>query len=82
MSRIGKNPVTIPSGVTVEVKGNVVTVKGKLGELTQEFDVVDVKVEEGQVVVERPSDAKDHKIAQTQWIHISTVLIWRYIISD
>lgn len=61
MSRIGKNPVTIPSGVTVEVKGNVVTVKGKLGELTQEFDVVDVKVEEGQVVVERPSDAKDHK---------------------
>ena len=61
MSRIGKNPVTIPSGVTIEVKGNVVTVKGKLGELTQEFDVVDVKVEEGQVVVERPSDAKDHK---------------------
>ena len=61
MSRIGKNPVTIPSGVTVEVKGNVVTVKGKLGELSQEFDAVDVKVEEGQVVVERPSDAKDHK---------------------
>ncbi len=61
MSRIGKNPVTIPSGVTVEVTGNVVTVKGKLGELSQEFDSVDVKVEEGQVVVERPSDAKDHK---------------------
>ncbi len=61
MSRIGKNPVTIPSGVTVEVTGNVVTVKGKLGELSQEFDAVEVKVEEGQVVVERPSDAKDHK---------------------
>ena len=61
MSRIGKNPVTIPSGVTVEVKGNVVTVKGKLGELSQEFDSVDMKVEEGQVVVERPSDSKDHK---------------------
>ncbi|RZS99964.1 50S ribosomal protein L6 [Aquimarina brevivitae] len=61
MSRIGKNPVTIPSGVTVEVKGNVVTVKGKLGELTQTIDDVDVKVEEGQVIVERPSEAKDHK---------------------
>ncbi|SHJ18195.1 50S ribosomal protein L6 [Aquimarina spongiae] len=61
MSRIGKNPVTIPSGVTVEVTGNVVTVKGKLGELSQEFDAVEVKVEEGQVVIERPSDAKDHK---------------------
>ncbi|MEM9679819.1 MAG: 50S ribosomal protein L6 [Bacteroidota bacterium] len=61
MSRIGKNPVTIPSGVTLEVTGNVVTVKGKLGELSQEFDAVEVKVEEGQVVVERSSDAKDHK---------------------
>lgn len=61
MSRIGKNPVTIPSGVTVEVKGNVVTVKGKLGELSQEFDSVDMKVEEGQVIVERSSDSKDHK---------------------
>ncbi|WP_378177755.1 50S ribosomal protein L6 [Aquimarina sp. SS2-1] len=61
MSRIGKNPVTIPSGVTVEVTGNVVTVKGKLGELSQEIDSINVKVEEGQVVLERPSEAKDHK---------------------
>ncbi|WP_103070993.1 50S ribosomal protein L6 [Aquimarina sediminis] len=61
MSRIGKNPVTIPSGVTVEVTGNVVTVKGKLGELSQEIDSIGVKVEEGQVVLERPSDIKDHK---------------------
>ncbi|TSE11107.1 MULTISPECIES: 50S ribosomal protein L6 [Aquimarina] len=61
MSRIGKNPVTIPSGVTVEVTGNVVTVKGKLGELSQDIDSIDVKVEEGQVVLERPTEAKDHK---------------------
>lgn len=61
MSRIGKNPVTIPSGVTVEVTGNVVTVKGKLGELSQEIDSIGVKVEEGRVVLERPSEAKDHK---------------------
>lgn len=60
MSRIGKNPVAIPQGVTVDVKDNVITVKGKLGELTQEFSDVSVKVEDGQVLVERPSDSKDH----------------------
>jgi len=43
------------------VTGNVVTVKGKLGELSQEIDSIDVKVEEGQVILERPTDAKDHK---------------------
>ena len=37
MSRIGNNPVAIPEGVTVEVKESVITVKGKLGELTQEL---------------------------------------------
>jgi len=61
MSRIGKNPVSIPSGVTVEVAEGVVTVKGKLGQLTQEFSDVTVKIEEGQVVVERSSDHKDHR---------------------
>ncbi|KJJ40037.1 50S ribosomal protein L6 [Aequorivita vladivostokensis] len=61
MSRIGKNPVEIPQGVTVDVKDNVITVKGKLGELTQEFDSdLTVKVEDGNVLVERPSDSKDH----------------------
>lgn len=58
MSRIGKNPVEIPNGVSVDVKDNVVTVKGKLGELTQEYSDVDVKVEDGQVIVERSSDNK------------------------
>ncbi len=61
MSRIGKNPIAIPTGVTLEVKDGVITVKGKLGELTQEFSDVAVNVEEGQVVVERPSDSKDHR---------------------
>jgi large subunit ribosomal protein L6 len=61
MSRIGKNPVEIPAGVTVEVKDSVITVKGKLGELSQEFSDVTVKVEEGDVIVERSSDFKDHR---------------------
>ena len=61
MSRIGKNPITIPAGVTVEVNGNVVSVKGKKGQLTQDVADVTVKVEEGQVLVERSSDHKDHR---------------------
>lgn len=61
MSRIGNNPVAISEGVTVEVQENIITVKGKLGELTQEFSAVSVKVEDGQVWVTRPSDSKEHK---------------------
>jgi len=61
MSRIGKNPIVVPAGVTVEVAEGLVTVKGKLGQLTQEFSDVAVKLEEGQVIVERSSDHKDHR---------------------
>ncbi|CAM3389439.1 50S ribosomal protein L6 [Flavobacterium longum] len=61
MSRIGKNPIAIPSGVTVEVANNTVTVKGKLGQLSQDYSDVTVKMEDGQVTVERSSDAKDQR---------------------
>ena len=61
MSRIGKSPVAIPDGVTVEVKDNVVTVKGKLGELSQEFSEITIKDEDGTIVLERPTEGKDHK---------------------
>jgi large subunit ribosomal protein L6 len=61
MSRIGKNPVAIPNGVTVTVYDNTITVKGKLGELTQEFSEVTVKVEEGNVIVERATDHKNDR---------------------
>jgi large subunit ribosomal protein L6 len=61
MSRIGKNPVEIPAGVSVEIKDNLITVKGKLGELTQDYSDVTVKVEGDQVIVERSSDFKDHR---------------------
>ncbi len=61
MSRIGNNPIAIPEGVTIEINENIITVKGKLGELTQEFSGVAVKIEDGQAWVTRPSDSKEHK---------------------
>ena len=62
MSRIGNNPIALPEGVTFDINENVVTIKGKLGALTQEIkDDITVKVEEGSVIVERPSDSKSHK---------------------
>jgi len=61
MSRIGNNPVSIPDGVTVDVKDNLITVKGKLGELTQTFDTVAIKVEEGNIAVSRSSETKEQK---------------------
>ena len=61
MSRIGNSPVAIPEGVTVDINDGVVTVKGKLGELTQNFDAIDIKVEDGNVVVSRSAESKDHR---------------------
>ena len=62
MSRIGKKPVAIPSGVTVELSGNVVSVKGPKGELSYaHLPEVTVTVEESQVVVERKDDTDDSK---------------------
>ena len=61
MSRIGNNPVAIPEGVTVDIKDSVVTVKGKLGELTQNYDTVEIKVEDGNILVTRSADNKEQK---------------------
>ncbi len=62
MSRIGKSPVNIPSGVEVKVNGTTVTVKGPKGELTQEIDsCVTLSVEAGTVTFSRESDAPSHR---------------------
>jgi len=61
MSRIGNNPITIPSGVEVNVQDGTVTVKGKLGELTQAYDTVKVEVVDGEVRVTRAADKKEDK---------------------
>ncbi|MDZ7795998.1 MAG: 50S ribosomal protein L6 [Candidatus Marinimicrobia bacterium] len=62
MSRVGKKPIPIPSGVTVSVKDNMITVKGPKGELVKPFhDEISVKVDNDQIVVERPSDEKKYR---------------------
>lgn len=61
MSRICKSPITIPAGVTVDVKEGQVTVKGKLGELSQDIQDVTVKIEDGVLTLERSSEAKEHR---------------------
>ena len=57
MSRIGNNPITVPEGVSVEISENKILVKGKLGEIEQEFSDVSVKMNEGVLNVERVSEA-------------------------
>lgn len=62
MSRIGRMPIAIPAGVTVEVNGNVVKAKGPKGELTKTMhpDMI-IEVEGSEVLVKRPSEDKMHK---------------------
>ena len=63
MSRIGRMPVAIPAGVTVDIaEGNKVTVKGAKGTLVRELPVeMEIKIEDGHVVVTRPNDLKKMK---------------------
>ncbi|MBB6325945.1 large subunit ribosomal protein L6 [Algoriphagus iocasae] len=63
MSRIGKKPINLPGGVTVDVSAHgLVTVKGPKGTLTQDVNPdIEVKVEDNNVVVSRPTDSKRHK---------------------
>ena len=62
MSRIGKLPVAIPSGVDLKIQGSMITVKGPKGTLSQDFhDDISVAVEDGHIVVTRPSDDKEHR---------------------
>lgn len=63
MSRIGKKPIAIPAGVTLNIgKNNLVTAKGPKGELSQPVSPdMKLTLEEGQLVVERPTEQKRHK---------------------
>ena len=61
MSRVGNNPITIPEGVKVDIQKDAITVKGKLGELTQSYDTVSVTQEDNTILVALPTEAKQHK---------------------
>jgi ribosomal protein L6, bacterial type len=62
MSRIGRKPIVIPAGVDLKIEGNTVTVKGPKGELKQDFNPkLELKVEDGQLTVNRPSDDKEYR---------------------
>ena len=61
MSRIGNNPISVPDGVDIDIQPTLVTVKGKLGELTQEYSEVEIKMQENTIYVTRPSEKKSVK---------------------
>jgi len=62
MSRIGKKPIEIPTGVTITINGDVVTVKGPKGELTRSFNPdIEIKVEENVINLSRPTESKEHR---------------------
>ncbi|GAA0381053.1 50S ribosomal protein L6 [Bacillus horti] len=62
MSRIGKKPIELPAGVQINLNDNTLTVKGPKGELTRNLhpDMI-LKIDEKEIVVERPSDNKNHR---------------------
>lgn len=62
MSRIGKLPIAIPSGVTVTISPTTITVKGSKGELTLDYNpVISVKQEGDEIIVARPDDKKQNR---------------------
>jgi large subunit ribosomal protein L6 len=61
MSRIGNSPITIPEGVSVEIQPNLLTVKGKLGELSQSYDLVSIEQSENTLSVKRVNESKTAK---------------------
>ncbi|PLR84750.1 50S ribosomal protein L6 [Bacillus canaveralius] len=62
MSRVGKKPIDIPTGVTVTADNGTVTVKGPKGDLTRSFNPeIEIKVEENVINISRPSDMKEHR---------------------
>ncbi|MCS5544002.1 MAG: 50S ribosomal protein L6 [SAR86 cluster bacterium] len=61
MSRIGNNPISVPEDVTIDVTENVISVKGKLGEIQQDFSGILIKIDNGIITVERASESKENK---------------------
>ena len=62
MSRIGKNPIDIPEGVTIHFDNNIINVKGKLGELSQEINsAITLNIDENTITLSRKDDLKENR---------------------
>jgi large subunit ribosomal protein L6 len=61
MSRIGNNPISIPEGVNIDIQSDKIVVKGKMGELIQNYSDVTFELDDNTLIVKRPSDSKDHR---------------------
>ena len=61
MSRIGNDPIKIPEGVNVDIQEESITVKGKLGELTQSYDQVSFLIKDSMITVSRSSNSKENR---------------------
>ena len=58
MSRIGNNPISIPEGVNIDIQSNKIVVKGKMGELTQDYSDVIFELKDNILIVKRPLTPK------------------------
>ena len=61
MSRIGNNPISVPEGVNIDIQSDKIVVKGKMGELIQNYSDVTFELDDNTLIVKRPSDSKDHR---------------------
>ena len=62
MSRIGNNPINIPEGVTIQFENNIINVKGKLGELSQEINpAITLNIDENTITLSRKNDQKENR---------------------
>ena len=61
MSRVGNDPIKIPEGVNVDIQEESITVKGKLGELTQLYNQVSFSIKDSMITVSRPSNSKENR---------------------
>ena len=61
MSRIGNNPIKIPTEVSIQIEASNIRVKGKLGELVQEYSGISLELNNDLLLLKRNSESKDHK---------------------
>ena len=61
MSRIGNSPISLPEGVSVDIQENKIIIKGKMGELSQDYSGVSILLEDNNILIKRKSEQKDIK---------------------